>query len=251
MVNRLVNDIGFGWTMRAVAFLLLGIVLIGNFTIKSRIPPTKRPLRFMDFIEPYTEPTFFFLTLGVWFVYLGGFLPFTFIIVQARAQGMSTTLAGYLVSILNASSTFGRIIPAHFGDVYGVFNVMVIFTAFGAIANLALWLPSTTISGNTNALIIVFVVLYGFASGCFFSILMAMVAQISDIRKIGVRTGSMYIIASIGVLIGSPIAGAIEGAGSNGFLGLTIFSGLVLMIGAMLVGYSRVLQVGWGLKAKA
>jgi MFS family permease len=164
---------------------------------------------------------------------------------------MSTTLAGYLVSILNASSTFGRIIPAHFGDVYGVFNVMVLFTFFGAIANLALWLPSTTLSGNTNVLIIVFVVLYGFASGCFFSILMAMVAQISDIKKIGVRTGSMYIIASIGVLVGSPIAGAIEGAGEKGFLGLTIFSGALLAIGATLVGYSRVLQVGWSWNAKA
>lgn len=252
MVNRLVEDIGFGWTMRAVAFLLLGVVLIGNFTIKSRIPPSKRPLRFMDFIEPYTEPVFLVMTIGIWFIYVGGFLPFTFIIVQARAQGMSTTLAGYLVSILNASSTFGRIIPAHFGDIYGVFNVMIIFTFFGAITNLALWLPSTTMaSGSTNAIIIVFVILYGFASGCFFSIIMAMVAQISDIRKIGVRTGSMYVIAATGVLIGSPVAGAIEGAGGNGFLGLTLFSGILLAVGAFGVAYSRILQTGWKLLAKA
>jgi MFS family permease len=251
MVNRLVDRIGFGWTMRAVAFLLLGIVLIGNLTIKSRLPPAKRPLRFMDFITPYTEPVFFFMTTGVFFVYMGGFLPFSFIVVQARAQGMSTSLAQYLVAILNAASTVGRIIPAHFGDVYGVFNMMIIFTFMGAAVNLGLWLPSSTISGNTNALIIVFVILYGFASGCFFSIIMAMVAQVSDIRKIGVRTGSLYIIASVGALIGSPIAGAIAGAGDKGFLGLTIFSGVLLTLGAVLVGYSRVLQTGWMLKAKA
>ena len=251
MVNQLVDDIGFGWTMRAVAFLLLGVVLIGNFTIKSRLPPAKRPLRFMDFIDPYKEPVFLVMTIGIWFVYIGGFLPFTFIVVQARAQGMSDSLAGYLVAILNAASTFGRIIPAHFGDLYGVFNVMIVFTFFGALVNLALWLPSTIVSGNTNALIIVFTILYGFASGCFFSIIMAMVASISDIRKIGVRTGSMYVIASLGVLIGSPVAGAIQVHGNgNGFLGLTIFSGVLLAVGAAFVAWSRVLKTGFKLKAK-
>jgi predicted MFS family arabinose efflux permease len=252
MVNRLVDHIGFGWTMRAVAFLLLGIVVIGNLTIKSRLPPTKRPLRLMDFFEPYTEPVFLTMTIGIWFIYVGGFLPFTFIVVQARAQGMSSGLAGYLVAILNAASTFGRIIPAHFGDTYGVFNVMILFTAFGAVVNLALWLPSTTMSsGNTNAIIIMFSILYGFASGCSFSIIMAMVAQISDIRKIGVRTGSMYVVAATGVLIGSPVAGAIESAGGNGFLGLTIFSGVLLAVGALVVACSRVLQTGFKMRAKA
>ena len=113
-------------------------------TVRSRLPPLKRPLNLKDFVTPYTEPTFLLLTLGTWFVYLGGFLPFTFIIVQAKAQGMSASLSGYLVAILNAASTFGRIIPAHFGDLYGVFNVMILLTGFGAITSLCFWLPSTT-----------------------------------------------------------------------------------------------------------
>lgn len=253
MVDRLVGRIGFGWTMRAVAFLLLGILIIGNLTVKSRLPPLKRPFVLKDFWSPYTEMPFLLLTIGTWMVYFGGFLPFTFIIVQARARGMSPDLSGYLVSILNAASTFGRIIPAYYGDVYGVFNIMILLTAFGAILNLALWLPSAALtSGNPSALIISFAALYGFASGCFFSIIPAVIAAISpDVRKLGVRTGSLYAISATGVLCGSPIGGVIASGGGNGFMGLSLFSGITLMVGTLFVVFSRIKQTGLKLMAKA
>ncbi|KIV98671.1 uncharacterized protein PV09_09552 [Verruconis gallopava] len=251
MVNRLVNHLGFGWTMRSLAFLLLGVVFVANLTVKSRLPPLKRPFLLKDFLESYKEPEFLLLTIGAWFAYTGGFLPFTFIVVQARAQGMSDSLAGYLVSILNAASTFGRVLPAWYGDKYGVFNIMILLTTLGAISNLTLWLPSTTLAaGSTNALIIVFTVLYGFASGCYFSILPATVAQISDVRKLGVRTGSLYVVASTGVLFGSPIAGVIASGRGNGFLGLTLFSGLTLLVAVGFVMLSRFKQVGFKLLVK-
>lgn len=253
MVDHLVGRIGFGWTMRSLAFLLLGLVIIGNLTVRSRLPPLKRPFILKDFVTPYTEPAFLLLTIGVWFVYLGGFLPFNFIIVQAKAQGMSARLAGYLVAVLNATSTFGRIIPAQFGDMYGVSNVMITCTAFAAIVTLALWLPSTTMEGqNTNALTIVFISLYGFASGCFFSIIPAQIARISpDVRKLGVRTGSLYAVSATGVLIGSPIGGVIAAGKGNGFLGLSVFTGITLAIGAFFVVLSRIQQTGMKFLAKA
>jgi MFS family permease len=253
MVRRLIVTVGFGWAMRSVAFLLLGMVAIGILTVKSRLPPLKQPLGVKDFISPYKEPTFLLLAVATWFIYMGGFLPFTFIIVQAKAQGMSASLAGYLVSILNAASTFGRIVPAHFGDVFGVFNIMILLTGFGAIVNFALWLPSTVMeSGHTNALIIVYTIFYGFASGCIFSIIPAMIAKISpDMRKLGVRTGSLYAVSATGVLIGSPIAGVIAAGDGNGFLGLTVFSGALLMVGTGFVVLSRVKLTGWKLLVKA
>lgn len=239
--------------MRAVAFLLLGIVFIGILTIRSRFPPLKQPLVLKDFVTPYTEMPFLLLAIGTWFIYIGGFIPFTFIIVQARAQGMSTNLATYLVSILNAASTFGRIIPAHFGDLFGVFNIMILLTGFSAVTTLALWLPSTVMaSGHTNALIIVFTVFYGFASGCVFSIVPALIAKISpDIRKLGVRTGSLYALSATGVLIGSPIAGVIAAENGNGLLGLTLFSGAFLAVGTIFVVFSRLKQTGLILFKKA
>lgn len=104
MVNRLVVRIGFGWAMRSVAFLFLGLLAIANLTIKSRLPPPRRKFNPMDFVTPFKEMPFILLTISAFMLYLGSFLPFNFIIVQAKALGVSPNLAQYMVSIVNASS---------------------------------------------------------------------------------------------------------------------------------------------------
>jgi MFS family permease len=143
-------------------------------------------------------------------------------------------------------STFGRIIPAYFGDRYGVFNVMILNTALCGIFVLAVWLPS-----HSNAPIIVFSILYGFVSGCTLSIIPAMVASISDIRKLGARVGSLYAMSAVGALIGSPIGGAIVNRQNGGFSGLVTFSGVALLIGTGFAAASRQALVGKKLIAKA
>ena len=79
---------------------------------------------------------------------------------------------------------------------------MIVSTAICGIISLCLWLPA-----KGNASVIVFAALYGIASGTSVSIVAAVVAQISDVRELGVRTGTLYAVTSFGVLIGSPIEG--------------------------------------------
>ena len=62
MVSRLVVEVGFGWTMRICAFLILALLIVANLFIKSRIPPHPRPVKLLDFIMPLTEPAFALLT---------------------------------------------------------------------------------------------------------------------------------------------------------------------------------------------
>jgi hypothetical protein len=104
MVERLVHQIGFGWAMRSTAFLILGLLVIGNLTLKTRLKPQPKPFRFIDFVTPFAEKPFLLLTISSFFIYVGGFLPFNFLISQAKADGMSPALAGYLVPIINAAS---------------------------------------------------------------------------------------------------------------------------------------------------
>jgi predicted MFS family arabinose efflux permease len=105
MVQHLIVRIGFGWAMRSVAFLIFGLLIFGNIAVKSRLPPNpnKAPFKLKDFTSPFKEPAFTLLVIGTFFAYIGGFLPFTYIIVEAQASGMSTNLAGYLVPIVNAA----------------------------------------------------------------------------------------------------------------------------------------------------
>ena len=126
---------------------------------------------------------------------------------------MSPSLAIYLIPILNAASIFGRIVPGIIADRFGRFNVMIVTTGFSAIMVLALWLPS-----SGNAPIIVFCVLYGFSTGAFVSLGPALIAQISPIREIGVRSGTFFLCVSFGGLTGNPIGGALVGQDNGGFL---------------------------------
>lgn len=120
---------------------------------------------------------------------------------------------------------------------------MVITTFFSCIIVLALWLPS-----RGNAPIIIFAALYGFSSGAFVSIVPALIAQISDIRQIGVRSGTNFCIISLAGLLGSPIAGALVTRDQGKYLYLQIFCGVTMFGGASLFVVARALQVGWKLK---
>ena len=82
MVSHLIPKVGFPWTMRACAFLILGMLIIANLTVKSRLTPNPRPLVLMEFIRPLKEPAFGLLCLASFFFFFGTFLPFTFVILQ-------------------------------------------------------------------------------------------------------------------------------------------------------------------------
>ncbi|KAH8700976.1 major facilitator superfamily domain-containing protein [Talaromyces proteolyticus] len=245
MVQNLIPEVGFQWAMRITAFLLLGLLIVGNIAVKSRLPPVRKPFSVKEYFIPFFEIPFLLLAIGSLLIYFGAFLPFNFIIVQAKEAGMSTDLANYLIPIVNAASIFGRILPAHLGDICGVFNVCIVFTLFSGIISLAIWLPA-----DNNGLLIAFAILYGFASGLTLAIIPALVASISDIQKLGIRVGTLYAFSSFGVLFGSPIAGAIVTSQNGGYSGLKIFCGITLIAGGLFVVLSRIVLVGPGLLAK-
>ena len=66
MVQRLVLDVGFPWTMRICAFMILALLVIANLLIRSRIPPFPKPVKIRDFVQPLTELKFGLL-VGVYF----------------------------------------------------------------------------------------------------------------------------------------------------------------------------------------
>ena len=82
MVSKLIPKIGFPWTMRAAAFMLLGMLIIANFTVKSRLAPRPRKWEVMEYIRPLTEPAFALLCIASFMFFFGTFLPFNFIILQ-------------------------------------------------------------------------------------------------------------------------------------------------------------------------
>ncbi|KAI9771052.1 MAG: hypothetical protein M1839_002949 [Geoglossum umbratile] len=103
IVTKLVPRAGFAWAMRAAAFLILALLIVANLTVRSRITPRLKPrFHLQDFTMPLREPVFLVLTAANLMVFLGLFLPFNYIIVEAKENGMSPSLSMYLLSMLNA-----------------------------------------------------------------------------------------------------------------------------------------------------
>lgn len=122
---------------------------------------------------------------------------------------------------------------------------MVFMAYFSAVVVLALWLPS-----KSNAPVIIFAVLYGFGSGSIVSLIPALVAQISDIREIGVRNGTLFAIISVAALVGNPIGGALIAQANGSFLHLQIFCGVMLLVSSTVFVFSRGNLAGWSLMKK-
>ena len=103
MISQLIPRIGFPWTMRAVAFMILGMLTIANLFLKSRLKHVPKPFRVMEFVSNYKELRFPLVSMSSFFCFLGIFLPTNFLILQAQANGVSRTLSPYLLPILNAA----------------------------------------------------------------------------------------------------------------------------------------------------
>ncbi|KAL8998459.1 MAG: hypothetical protein Q9169_002496 [Polycauliona sp. 2 TL-2023] len=240
MVDRIIARSGFPWAMRGAAFLLLGLLIYANLTVRSRIPPSPKPWSLMEFILPLQELPFFLVVSASFCFFFGMFLPFTFIILSAQHDGMSERMAAYLVPILNAVSIFGRTIPGYIADKSGRFNTMILTSILSALLVLCLWLPA-----RGNVPYILFAAFYGFSSGAFVSLAPALVAQISDIRQIGVRTGSMFAVVSIAALVGNPIGGALVSREGGAYWALQVFCGVMMGAGSIIFVAARWSLVGW------
>ncbi|GAW13492.1 hypothetical protein ANO14919_028780 [Xylariales sp. No.14919] len=238
LMSHLIPKIGFPWTVRILGFIVLLFCGIASFTVKSRLPPNPKPFHFAELVKPFSELRFALVVVAAFFFFWGLYLPFNYLNIQAQKQGVNPTLIPYLLPIVNAVSIPGRIIPGILADRVGRFNMMIIIATLSSIVTLALWVP-----GNTTATTIAFGAVYGFTSGAFISLAPAVIAQISDIRQIGARSGVLLFISSLGALTGSPVGGAIVTAQNGEYLGLKLFTGITIGFAAVFLVVARAVQV--------
>jgi MFS family permease len=140
-------------------------------------------------------------------------------------------------------SIFGRFLPGILGDRFGRLNVLFAATILSGILTLALWVPA-----KNSVSVFVYAGLYGFSSGAYVSLGPSVVAQLSDIKEIGMRIGVLYFCVGIAVLIGNPIGGQLLIAMNGDFLGLQLFAGLTMVVGACIILSARVVIAGVGWK---
>ncbi|KAE8137776.1 major facilitator superfamily domain-containing protein [Aspergillus pseudotamarii] len=202
-------SLGFGWSVRICAFLMLGILLPSCAAVRSRLPPRKKAIVLWS---AFRNPLLASTVLCNFFLVIGLFIRMYYLPTYAeRAHGMSQQLCLYL----------------HLG--YGRLNVLGISGLATGIMCFC-WTRAHSVEAS-----IVFSVTYGFPSGAVVSMLSACFFQIpNDPRDIGTYIGMGMFCAALGALIGTPISG-VRVSQSGGSETAWIFSGVVTIVGSFMV----------------
>lgn len=209
--------------------------------MKSRTP-SRAPRSLID-RSAFRDVPYILLNLGLFFGFMGLYVVFNYIQLFALGEtSVASSLADYLLVIINASSLPGRLIPSYYADKVGSVNMQT------AVALASTVLTFSLLAVRTAPAIIAVSVLFGFAAGAFMGLPAAGVVNLSaDKTKIGTRLGMTLAFVGVGVLVSNPIAGAILGGGEN-WVGLIVWAGVLLTASTVSMAASRITKVGLGLR---
>ena len=234
----LLPRIGFGWTVRVLAFFTLALQLVSFALVRTRIPPRKTgPL--VEFAA-FKEPPYVLFTIAVFLCFWSVYPAYYYIGEFASSVvGVSQATSFNLLIVMNGVGAIGRILPPLLSDRYtGPVNMMIPLVIFSAVA-LYCWAPIYNESG-----LWAFAVFYGlFSSGVNGLFPTALSRLTDDLSKMGVRMGMVYSIISFATLTGTPIAGVLTRGGRD-YLGTEMFSASIMMGGAIFLILARIAKVG-------
>ncbi|KAF5856002.1 hypothetical protein ETB97_008038 [Aspergillus alliaceus] len=242
ILEKLFPMIGFPWATRVVGLICLILLIIACLLVKSRLPkkPASKENVLPDF-RIFREPKFALTTAGIFFVEWGLFVPLSYISSYALAHGVSSQFSYQLLAILNAGSFFGRWIPGFVADYLGRYNTLIATVALCLVCNACLWLPA----GNSVPVIVVYSVIFGFASGSNISLTPVCISQLCKIEHYGRYYATSYTIVSFGTLTGIPIAGEILSRCNGEYWGLITFTTCCYALGLICVTAVKIIHVGW------
>lgn len=69
MVAHLLPKVGFAWTMRICAFLILGLLIITNLTVSSYLKHAPQPFKLSLYLKPLRETNFLIICITSFFLY--------------------------------------------------------------------------------------------------------------------------------------------------------------------------------------
>ncbi|KAF8882755.1 major facilitator superfamily domain-containing protein [Gymnopilus junonius] len=203
MLNRLINGpVGFHNGVRISAAMNTVLLIAACLLTHSRLPPKR--LQKFPIVKWIREPAYLAILVGAVFVFLGLFFSIFYLQLYSVTRGVSSNIAFYSTSILNAASFFGRTVTGYYGRKLGVFNI----GSFFAFSTGVVVLCMMAVKDTTGT--VLFAIFYGLCSGGCVAITNSMIANVSaHPNEIGTRLGVFFGLGGILGLFASPISGAI------------------------------------------
>lgn len=196
MLQKLIPLVGFAWSTRILGFILLILLILTNLLVRSRLP-RKKVTTFKTVLPDLTafkDIPFTLLTLGIFMLEWGVFVPLSYITSYVVSHGHSSSFGFQILSIMNGGSFFGRIFAGLIADMIGRMNTLILSIALCMITCFGLWLPA----GESTAMIIVFSLSFGFASGSNVSLSPVCVGQMCKTENYGRYCATCWMVVAFG-----------------------------------------------------
>ncbi|KAJ5203843.1 uncharacterized protein N7498_004722 [Penicillium cinerascens] len=265
MIQALLPQVGWGWSIRILGFVLLVLCAISVAFCRSRVPPRKGTET--TWRDTLPDPKIFLdgtgamagTTAGVLLTDLAYFIPITYTPIyyidrQHLSQGAALTgssaFAYQLLAILNAASCVGRYVAGDMADRFGRYNTMIVSLFFCTVSVLCFWLPDiVTPNLDNSALLVVFILIFGFCSGSNVSLTPICLGQLCETQEYGRYYATCFTVVSLGLLVSIPIAGgllgAVEATGKEKYWGVALFAGLSYAAAFLSFLWVRIKVKGW------
>lgn len=236
-LHRLIPQVGWGWAVRTLGFIALGTLVVPNAVMRVRALPAQR--RAMIDTDAFKHMPWAWFCISTFVGFMGLYTIFYYVEGFAINTGLTDDNLGfYLLSILNAASTFGRLVPNFMADKIGAFNVYIPAAVISGVITLC------TIAVDSRSGVITIAALYGFSSGAYVSLPPTILVKITpNPAVIGTRMGMCFGLISFGMLIGAPVGGQV--LSSAGYNGIWIYGGILLISGGAMTVFSRITHAGW------
>ncbi|KKY38559.1 putative mfs transporter [Diaporthe ampelina] len=237
---QLFDQVGFGATMRWTALMVGVLLAIANVLVVPPMSPKGwAARRNILSVAVFKKPSYLFFVGGSFLFFWGLFGPFNYLPLFAEQTQNTYYIGPYAVSILNAASIFGRILPPLYADRIGHMRVMVVCAFLSGLSVLAIWLPINyhrSVGG-----LIFFALFFGFVSGAFVSLITPCLVEVAGghTHDLGAMLGTYFAVAAIASLTGLPIQGSIS-SGVD-LMKLMVFSGVTMLAGSGALSGSLVL----------
>ena len=275
MIKFLIQEVGFNnaqrytATLTAVTCLFAILIARPNPAHPFRKPETWARINVWVDTHAFRNHSFAWLCAAISFLFFGFYAVFFNLEEWAAETGIGfkdnpqgggplrdentqpdAMRAFWLLSIMNATSTIGRLSSAYLCDHFGAMNVHCFVTTIASLLVLILWTLADTVKSA-----IAFVVVFGIFSGAVIGLPPASVAHIlgpdpAAQAKLGQWTGMMYSCAAVFALTGPVIAGHLITEFKNDFRTVqlaTVGAYFIAILGlAVLTGHSGQISLGHG-----
>jgi MFS family permease len=226
----LITNNGWRVTLRYLALMSIVGLTICGFFIRRRLPLVvhkKNESSSSSSIVYFKNRNFRILYAGGFISTLGYVMPFTYLPQYAIQQGISTSNAVWLLSIMGICSATGRVALGFAADRLGQLPMLRFCIFVGGVSTLC-WMACTTM-----ATISVYAAVFGFFSGGLISLMPAVTAKLFGIDKLGEVIGLLYTSQALGNLLSAPIAGYLYAARKSYYPPIAV-AGSFMLIGAFL-----------------